>query len=118
MSSSYSTGTSAARALAHAQQELYDMLGLNVQDTPSEASSRPRTISGPQGLNHASFNLRPMSEGGTGASTLRPRAHENRATHSVILDSVSGACHPPILSLTHGVLQRQAMLANLGMMTN
>ncbi|KIK96765.1 hypothetical protein PAXRUDRAFT_282384 [Paxillus rubicundulus Ve08.2h10] len=91
MSSFYSPATSmsAARALAHAQQELYDMLGLNVQDTPSEASSRPRTISGPQGLSHASLNLRPMSEGGTGASMLRPRAHENRASYSATRQSTS-----------------------------
>ncbi|KAF9224973.1 hypothetical protein BS17DRAFT_779368 [Gyrodon lividus] len=95
----HSSGTSAARALAQAQQELYEMLGLNVQDTPSEASSRPRTISGPHNLHYASLNLRPMSETGTGAS-MRPRAHENRATHSAILDG------------------RQAMLATLGMMTN
>ncbi|KIJ64746.1 hypothetical protein HYDPIDRAFT_89368 [Hydnomerulius pinastri MD-312] len=86
--SSYNSGASGAQALAQAQQELYEMLGLHVQDTPSEISSRPRTISGPYNLKHGSLNLRPMSEGGTGGS-LRPRSHENRAVHSVILDDVS-----------------------------
>ncbi|KAF9232627.1 hypothetical protein BU15DRAFT_54815 [Melanogaster broomeanus] len=85
--SPYSSATSGARALSLAQKELYEMLGLPVPDTVSESSSRPRTLSA-SNLHHTSLHLRPMSEGGTGAS-IRPRSRDNRATHSVIFDDVS-----------------------------
>ncbi|KAI6132893.1 hypothetical protein EV401DRAFT_2103024 [Pisolithus croceorrhizus] len=72
-SSRYS-GASSAMALAQAQQELYDMLGLNFQNTPA-SSKLPD-------LMRLLTNNRPLSD-----PDLRSRrAHENRAIHSVILD--------------------------------
>ncbi|KAG2361088.1 hypothetical protein BDR07DRAFT_1410817 [Suillus spraguei] len=67
---SLNTSFSGARALAQAQRELYEMLGLTLQETPSESSSRPRSVSGP------------MSD----VIVMRPRARENRAIHSVLYD--------------------------------
>lgn len=72
-SSCYS-GASSATALAQAQQELYDMLGLKFQDTP--VSSRP-----PDPMRSLA-NSRPLSDPDMRAR----RAHENRAIRSVILD--------------------------------
>ncbi|KAI6128210.1 hypothetical protein EDD16DRAFT_177955 [Pisolithus croceorrhizus] len=68
------SGASSAMALAQAQQELYDMLGLNFQDTPA-SSKLPD-------LTRSLTNNRPLSD-----PDLRARrAHENRAIRSVILD--------------------------------
>lgn len=68
------SGASSATALAQAQQELYDMLGLKFQDTP--ASSRP-----PDPMRSLA-NSRPLSDPDMRAR----RARENRAIRSVILD--------------------------------
>lgn len=98
----YHSGTSAARALAHAQQELYEILGLDFQDTPSSGvvPSRPRSASKPSDLMHASVGLRRLSDGEMTHSLRTRRAHENRAIHSVILDD------------------QKAMLTALGLMSN
>lgn len=93
---SLNTSFSGARALAQAQRELYEMLGLTLQETPSESSSRPRSVSGLLGLRDVSLGPRPMSD----VIVMRPRARENRAIHSVLYDD------------------RQVLLAQLGMMTN
>lgn len=73
---------SGARALAQAQRELYEMLGLALQGTPSESSPRPRSVSGLLGSRHVSLSPRPMSD----VIAIRPRALENRAIHSVLYD--------------------------------
>jgi len=105
----YHSGTSAARALAHAQQELYEILGLDFQDTPSSGvvPSRPRSASKPSDLMHASVDLRRLSDGEITHSLRTRRAHENRAIHSVILDDVS--LTPPYSSLayTHSALSKK-----------
>ncbi|KAG0699166.1 hypothetical protein DFH29DRAFT_809432 [Suillus ampliporus] len=84
--STSNTSVSSARALAQAQRELYEMLGLTLQETPSEAaSSRPRSVSGLLGSRHIPLNPRPMSD----VIAVRPsRARENRAIHSVLYDDV------------------------------
>ncbi|KAG1718791.1 hypothetical protein EDB19DRAFT_1648891 [Suillus lakei] len=82
--STSNTSYSGARALAQAQRELYEMLGLTLQETPSEASSRPRSVSGLLGSRHVSLSPRPMSD----VIAMRPRARENRAIHSVLYDDV------------------------------
>lgn len=71
----YHPSTSAARALSHAQQELYDMLGLDFESPPnSVTSARPRS----------------MTRSSDPPLSLRPcNARENRAIHSMILDDVS-----------------------------
>lgn len=94
--STSNTSFSDARALAEAQRELYEMLGLTLQETPSESSSRPRSASGLLGSRHVPLSARPMSD----VIVIRPRARENRVIHSVLYDD------------------RQVMLAQLGMMTN
>lgn len=93
---SLNTSFSGARALAQAQRELYEMLGLTLQETPSESSSRPHSVSGLLGLRNVSLGPRPMSD----VIVMRPHARENRAIHSVLYDD------------------RQVLLAQLGMMTN
>ncbi|KAL4071743.1 hypothetical protein J3A83DRAFT_2898511 [Scleroderma citrinum] len=100
--SMYYSGTSAARALAQAQQELYEMLGLNLQDTPntSMTPSRPRSASRPADLMPPPANLRWSSDGEIIQSSRTRRARENRAVRSV----------------THG--DRKAMLVALGLMSN
>ncbi|KAI6126834.1 hypothetical protein F5141DRAFT_359261 [Pisolithus sp. B1] len=72
-SSRYS-GASSAMALAQAQQELYDMLGLNFQNTPA-SSKLPDSM-------RSLTNNRPLS----GPDLRARRAHENKAIRSVILD--------------------------------
>lgn len=96
LGSTSNTSFSGARALAQAQKELYEMLGLALQETPSESSSRPRSVSGLLGSRRMSLGPRPMSD----VIAIRPLARENRAIHSVLYDD------------------RQVMLAQLGMMTN
>lgn len=96
LGSTSNSSFSSARALAQAQRELYEMLGLTLQETPSESSSRSRSVSGLLGSRHVSLSPRPMSD----VIAIRPRARENRAIHSVLYDD------------------RQVMLAQLGMMTN
>jgi hypothetical protein len=96
LGSTSNTSFSGARALAQAQRELYEMLGLALQETPSETSSRPRSVSGLLGSRRVSLGSRPMSD----VIAIRPLARENRAIHSVLYDD------------------RQVMLAQLGMMTN
>ncbi|KAH7929009.1 hypothetical protein BV22DRAFT_1192376 [Leucogyrophana mollusca] len=96
--SSGNSASSSARALAQAQRELYEMLGIPVHDSTSDSPSRPRSLSGTYGSNHASLHLRPMSD--VGGSVIRPNAHGNRAIHGVLSDD------------------RQAMLAALGIMTD
>ncbi|OJA21111.1 hypothetical protein AZE42_10437 [Rhizopogon vesiculosus] len=79
------TTFSDARALAQAQRELYEMLGLTLQDTPSEtSSSRPRSVSGLFGSRRMSLNSRPMSD----IIVARPHTRQNRAIHSVFYDDV------------------------------
>lgn len=73
-----------ARALAQAQRELYEMLGLTLQETPSETSPRPRSVSGLFGSRRMSLNPRPMSD----IIIARPLARQNRAIHSVLYDDV------------------------------
>ncbi|KAG2128250.1 hypothetical protein DEU56DRAFT_742109 [Suillus clintonianus] len=82
--SNSNASVSGARALAQAQRELYEMLGLTLQETPSESSSRPRSVSGLLGSKHVSLSPRPMSD----MIAIRPRARENRAIHSVLYDDV------------------------------
>lgn len=72
------SGASSATALAQAQQELYDMLGLKFQDTPASSRKTPD-------LMRSLANSRPLSDPDMRAR----RAHENRAVRSVILDDVS-----------------------------
>ncbi|KAI6041492.1 hypothetical protein EDC04DRAFT_1258259 [Pisolithus marmoratus] len=77
VSSCYS-GASATRALTRAQQELYEMLGLTFQDTPT--TSRPPDLI-------SSSTTRPLSDPDMAQSLRARRAHENRALcSSVILD--------------------------------
>ncbi|KAH7883080.1 hypothetical protein F5I97DRAFT_1815148 [Phlebopus sp. FC_14] len=109
--SSYYSGSSAAQALALAQRELYDMLGLNLQDTANEASPRPRSLSGPYNSKFTSANPRPMSDVGTGS--FRLPSHENRTIHSVILDDVStilsdpsASTHLPVTATSHACYPR------------
>ncbi|KAF8558606.1 hypothetical protein OG21DRAFT_1493826 [Imleria badia] len=78
-----STQTSAALALAEAQREVYEMLGLSVP--PSQASSRRRTLSGPDVSSPNS--ARPVSES-LDVRRRRSRPECGRATRSVILDDV------------------------------
>ncbi|KAG2092695.1 hypothetical protein BD769DRAFT_1370743 [Suillus cothurnatus] len=82
--STSNTSFSDARALAEAQRELYEMLGLTLQETPSESSSRPRSASGLLGSRHVPLSARPMSD----VIVIRPRARENRVIHSVLYDDV------------------------------
>ncbi|KAG2103420.1 uncharacterized protein F5147DRAFT_580488 [Suillus discolor] len=82
--STSNTSFSGARALAQAQRELYEMLGLAPQETSSEASSRPRSMSGLLGPRCVPLSSRPMSD----VIIIRPRARENRAIHSVLYDDV------------------------------
>ncbi|KAG1740518.1 uncharacterized protein EDB91DRAFT_1053046 [Suillus paluster] len=82
--STSNTSVSGARALAQAQRELYEMLGLTLQDTPREAYSRPRSVSGLLDSRRMSLSPRPMSD----VIATRPRARENRAIHSVLYDDV------------------------------
>lgn len=84
LGSTSNTSFSGARALAQAQKELYEMLGLSLQETPSEPSSRPRSVSGLLGSRHVSLGPRPMSD----VIAIRPLARENRAIHSVLYDDV------------------------------
>ena len=80
------TGTSAALALAEAQREVYEMLGLSVP--PSQASSRRRTMSGPNMPRPPSLSSRPVSE--SLDMRVRPsRQERGRATKSVIIDDKS-----------------------------
>jgi hypothetical protein len=73
-----------ARALAQAQREVYEMLGLTLPETPSETSPRPRSVSGLFGSRRMSLNPRPMSD----IIMARPLARQNRAIHSVLYDDV------------------------------
>lgn len=84
LGSTSNTSFSGARALAQAQRELYEMLGLPPQETPSESSSRPRSMSGLLGPRCVPLSTRPMSD----VIVIRPRARENRAIHSVLYDDV------------------------------
>jgi hypothetical protein len=60
------------------------MLGLTLQETPSEASPRPRSVSGLFGSRRISLNPRPMSD----VIVTRSHARQNRAIHSVLYDDV------------------------------
>ncbi|OAX37344.1 hypothetical protein K503DRAFT_866950 [Rhizopogon vinicolor AM-OR11-026] len=87
------TTFSAARALAQAQRELYEMLGLTLQETPSETSSpRPRSVSGLFGSRRMSLNPRPMSD----IIVARPHTRQNRAIHSVFYDDIRLSITPCI----------------------
>lgn len=72
------SGASTTRALSQAQQELYEMLGLDFQNSPSSARS-PDLI-------RSLANTRPLSDPDMARSLRARRAHENRAVRSVILD--------------------------------
>lgn len=82
--SAASTSLSDTRALAQAQRELYEMLGLTLQETPSETSPRPHSVSGLFGSRRTSLKTRPMSD----IIVTRPLARQNRAIHSVLYDKV------------------------------
>lgn len=90
LGSTSNTSFSGARALAQAQKELYEMLGLSFQETPSESSSRPRSVSGMLVSRRVSLGPRPMSD----VIAIRPLARENRAIHSVLYDDVRLSNNP------------------------
>lgn len=116
----YHSGSSAARALAHAQQELYGILGLDFQNTPSSsmAPSRPRSASKPSDLTYPPVNLRRLSDGEITHSLRTRRAHENRLIRSEILDDVSYSSDDSPVNMYSFCSQRKVMLAALGLMSN
>ncbi|EGO01293.1 hypothetical protein SERLA73DRAFT_179444 [Serpula lacrymans var. lacrymans S7.3] len=91
ISPGFNTSSSDARALAQAQKELYDMLGITINDTKNDSRSRPRSLSGPGSPKHTSLNQRPMSD--MSAGPIRsPSLLGNRRSRlfpSVITDDVS-----------------------------
>lgn len=60
------------------------MLGLSLEETPSETSPRPRSVSGLFGSRRMSLAPRPISD----VIVTRPRIRQNRAIHSVLYDDM------------------------------
>ncbi|KAH7915933.1 hypothetical protein BJ138DRAFT_1140777 [Hygrophoropsis aurantiaca] len=95
--SSSNSASSGIRALAQAQKELYEMLGISMHDVISEGPSRPRSLSDAFSSKHASMHLRPLSDIG---GAIRPDLQGNRTIHGALSN------------------ERRTMLAALGIMTD
>lgn len=88
--STYTTEASAALELVQAQRDVYEMLGLSLP--PSQASSRRRTMSGPNTTRSSSPTSRPVSELLDRVRRVRSRQELGTRTVSAILDDVRRLC--------------------------
>lgn len=72
------------RELQQAQKELYEMLGLTLQETPSDTSPLACSVSGMFGSKRMALGPRPMSD----IIMTRPLTRPSRAIHSVLYDDM------------------------------
>ena len=84
--SSADTSSTDGRALAQAQRELYDMLGISIQDPLRVGRTRSRSLSGPINSRAAS-SQRPLSE--LSAGSLRSSSFNGKRKSILPLNFVA-----------------------------